>query len=92
MYVRCELALNSSHLFLIGGMRLNAFIIHDILRLNIDYMIHEDFGYYSYPEHYRFGDVMLLCSHDLTKGVLLELKGKGCRQYENFLLAQHRTD
>lgn len=66
-------------------------IIHDILRLNIDYMIHEDFGYYSYPEHYRFGDVMVLCSHDLTKGVLLELKGKGCRQYENFLLAQHRS-
>lgn len=68
-----------------------AFVIHDILRLNIDYMIHEDFGYYSYPEHYRFGDVMVLCSHDLTKGVLLELKGKGCRQYENFLLAQHRS-
>lgn len=68
-----------------------AAIIHDILRLNIDYMIHEDFGYYSYPEHYRFGDVMILCSYDLSKGVLLELKGKGCRQYENFLLAQHRS-
>lgn len=66
-------------------------IIHDILRLNIDYMLHEDFGYYSYPEHYRFGDVMVLCSHDLEKGVLLELKGKGCRQYESFLLAQHRS-
>ncbi len=68
-----------------------ASIIHDILRLNMDYMIHEDFGYYSYPEHYRFGDVMVLCSHDLTKGVLLELKGKGCRQYESYLLAQHRS-
>lgn len=66
-------------------------IIHDILRLNIDYMIHEDFGYYSYPEHYRFGEVMVLASHDPAKGVLLELKGKGCRQYENFLLAQHRS-
>ena len=66
-------------------------VIHDILRLNIDYMIHEDFGYYSYPEHYRFGDLMVLCSHDLTKGVLLELKGKGCRQFESYLLAQHRS-
>ncbi|EGO8087651.1 XRE family transcriptional regulator [Enterococcus faecalis] len=66
-------------------------VIHDILRLNIDYMIHEDFGYYSYPEHYRFGDVMVLCSHALTKGVLLELKGKGCRQFESYLLAQHRS-
>ncbi|HBG5346138.1 TPA: replication initiation factor domain-containing protein [Clostridioides difficile] len=66
-------------------------IIEEILHLNIDYMIHEDFGYYSYPEHYRFGDIMVMASYDLTKGVLLELKGKGCRQYENFLLAQHRS-
>lgn len=66
-------------------------IIEEILHLNIDYMIHEDFGYYSYPEHYRFGDIMVMASYDITKGVLLELKGKGCRQYENFLLAQHRS-
>lgn len=66
-------------------------IVGEVLRLNIDYMIHEDFGYYSYPEHYRFGDIMVMASQDLTKGVLLELKGKGCRQYENFLLAQHRS-
>lgn len=66
-------------------------IIEEILHLNIDYMIHEDFGYYSYPEHYRFGDIMVMVSYDITKGVLLELKGKGCRQYENFLLAQHRS-
>lgn len=66
-------------------------IVGKVLRLNIEYMIHEDFGYYSYPEHYRFGDIMVMASQDLTKGVLLELKGKGCRQYENFLLAQHRS-
>lgn len=66
-------------------------IVGEVLRLNMDYMIHEDFGYYSYPEHYRFGDIMILVSQDLSKGVLLELKGKGCRQYENFLLAQHRS-
>lgn len=66
-------------------------VVEEILHLNLDYMIHEDFGYYSYPEHYRFGDIMVLVSFDLTKGILLELKGKGCRQYENFLLAQHRS-
>jgi len=66
-------------------------VVEEILHLNLDYMIHEDFGYYSYPEHYRFGDIMVLSSFDLTKGILLELKGKGCRQYENFLLAQHRS-
>ncbi|WP_446499797.1 MobT family relaxase [Listeria innocua] len=66
-------------------------VVEEILHLKLDYMIHEDFGYYSYPEHYRFGDIMVLASVDLTKGILLELKGKGCRQYENFLLAQHRS-
>lgn len=66
-------------------------IIGEVLHLNMDYMVHEDFGYYSYPEHYRFGDIMVMASSDLKKGVLLELKGKGCRQYENFLLAQHRN-
>lgn len=68
-----------------------AHIIQDVLHLNIDYMIHEDFGYYSYQEHYRFGDIMVMASLDLSKGILLELKGKGCRQFENFLLAQHRS-
>ncbi|WP_119908521.1 hypothetical protein [Carnobacterium divergens] len=62
-----------------------------ILRLNLDYMIHEDFGYYSYPEHYHFGDIMILSSYDAVKGVLLELKRKGCRQFESCLLAQHRS-
>ncbi|MGO3789944.1 MobT family relaxase [Enterococcus faecium] len=67
------------------------YVVEELLHLNLDYMIHEDFGYYSYTEHYRFGDIMVLASPDLTKGILLELKGKGCRQYENFLLAQHRS-
>ncbi|MDU5408455.1 MAG: replication initiation factor domain-containing protein, partial [Streptococcus agalactiae] len=35
--------------------------------------------------------IVVLVSHDVSKGVLLELKGKGCRQFENFLLAQHRS-
>lgn len=48
-------------------------IIGEVLRLNMDYMLHEDFGYYSYPEHYRFGDIVVLVSHDVSKGVLLEL-------------------
>ncbi|WYJ86800.1 phage replication initiation protein [Enterococcus sp. 12C11_DIV0727] len=66
-------------------------VIQEILRLNIDYMVHEDYAYYSYQDHYHFGDIMVMHSVDLSKGVLLELKGKGCRQFENFLLAQHRS-
>ena len=66
-------------------------IIGEVLRLNINYMMHEDYGFYSYSEHYHFGDIMVMVSLDISKGVLLELKGRGCRQFENFLLAQKRS-
>lgn len=54
-------------------------------------MLHEDFAFYGYQEHFRFGDIVVMISYDITKGTLLELKGKGCRQFESFLLAQHRS-
>ena len=66
-------------------------IIKDILQLNIQYMIYEDFGHYSYTEHYYIGDIFVFTSSDEEKGVLLELKGKGCRQFESYLLAQERS-
>lgn len=66
-------------------------VIENILRLKMKYMLHEDYAFYSYEEQYIFGDIAVMVSHDIEKGVLLEMKGKGCRQFENFLLAQHRT-
>ena len=66
-------------------------VIKDILKLNIDYMLHEDYGHYKYTEHYYLGDVFVYTSQDEEKGTLLELKGKGCRQFESFLLAQERS-
>ena len=66
-------------------------VIEDILQLKLDVMIHEDYGFYSYAEHYVLGDVFVLASPDKEKGTLLELKGKGCRQMESYLLAQHRS-
>lgn len=66
-------------------------VIKDILRLNIDYMLYEDYGHYSYTGHYYIGDVFVYTSEELEKGVLLELKGKGCRQFESYLLAQERS-
>ena len=50
--------------------------IRDILKLNIDYMLHEDYGHYKYTEHYYLGDVFVYTSQDEEKGTLLELKGK----------------
>lgn len=66
-------------------------VVHNILKLNMNYMLHEDFGFYSYTEHYYLGDIFILTSPDPGKGVLLELKGKGCRQMESYLLAQERS-
>ena len=66
-------------------------IVEDILKIRLDVMIHEDFGFYSYSEDYVLGDVFVLTSPDEEKGTLLELKGKGCRQMESYLLAQHRS-
>lgn len=66
-------------------------VVENILKLKFDFMIHEDFGFYSYSEHYRMGDIFILLSPEKEKGTLLELKGQGCRQFECFLLAQHRS-
>ena len=66
-------------------------IIEDVLKLNMKFLLHEDFGFYSYTEHYYIGDIFVLTSQDEEKGTLLELKGKGCRQMESYLLAQERS-
>lgn len=67
------------------------YVVNEILKLKLEYMIHEDYGFYSYSEHYVIGNIFVLVSQDIEKGVLIELKGQVCRQYENFLLAQHRS-
>lgn len=66
-------------------------IVEDMLRLKLPYFIHEDYGFYSYTEHYYLGDIFVLVSPELEKGVLLELNGRGCRQFESYLLAQERS-
>lgn len=66
-------------------------IVEDVLRLKLSYMLHEDYGFYSYAEQYYLGDIFVLVSPEAEKGVLLELKGRGCRQFESYLLAQERS-
>ncbi|WP_274661721.1 MobT family relaxase [Enterococcus lactis] len=66
-------------------------VIENILKLKMKYMLHEDYAFYSYEEQFIFGDIVVMVSHDIEKGVLLEMKGQGCRQFEHFLLAQRRT-
>lgn len=66
-------------------------VIENILKLKMKVMLHEDYAFYSYEEQYIFGEIAIMVSHELEKGILVEMKGQGCRQFENFLFAQQRT-
>lgn len=66
-------------------------IIEKILRLKFSYMLNEEYAFYGYQEQFIMGDIVVMFSNDEEKGVLLELKGRGCRQFESFLLAQSRS-
>lgn len=66
-------------------------IIRDVLQLKPDYMFLEDYGKYGYESQYVLGDINIMCSTNEQLGVLLELKGRGCRQMESYLLAQERS-
>ena len=66
-------------------------IIRDVLQLKADYMLYEDYGKYGYESKYILGDINIMCSMQEHLGVLLELKGRGCRQMESYLLAQERS-
>ncbi len=66
-------------------------IIRDVLQLKPDYMLYEDYGKYGYESKYVLGDINIMCSMQEHLGVLLELKGKGCRQMESYLFAQERS-
>ena len=66
-------------------------IIREVLQLKADYMLYEDFGKYGYESKYVLGDINIMCSMQEHLGVLLELKGRGCRQMESYLLAQERS-
>lgn len=65
-------------------------IICNVLKLNINYMIHEDYAHNGYEERFRFGDIEISISSNISLGVLLEMKGSGCRHFEGVLEAQNR--
>ena len=66
-------------------------VIEKLLRIRQDFMYLEEWGHYGYAGKYLIGDVVVMFSPDIKKGVLLELKGKGCRQFEQYLQAQGRN-
>lgn len=63
-------------------------IIKNVLAMKIEYFIHEDYGLFGYEELYSYGEIIVTASKDASMGVLLELKGMGCRHLEHVLQAR----
>lgn len=66
------------------------YVLEDILHIRAGHMLHEEHGFYGYSDQYILGDISVMTSPDSKKGILLELKGRGCRQFERYLAAQGR--
>lgn len=66
-------------------------VLEEILRIRMEHFLYLDWGYYGYSGQYIFGDITVMVSPKKENGVLIELKGKGCRQFERILEAQKRT-
>lgn len=65
-------------------------VIESFMQLRFSNMVHEK-GFFGYNDLYRYGNIMVLASPgDGSKRVLIELRGKGCREFENVLFAQSR--
>ena len=63
-------------------------IIKNVLAMKSKYFIHEDYGMFGYEEQYIYGDISVNASKDSSMGVLLELRGMGCRNLEYVLQAR----
>lgn len=67
-------------------------IIEGILKIKMKYLIYEDYAFYGYIAKYVFSNIQVMISpEEDPKGTLIELKGRGCREFESLLIAQGRT-
>ena len=66
-------------------------VVNDVIGISIKYMGSDGYAFYGYAAQYTLGDITVMTAGDAGKGVLLELKGRGCRQFETYLQAQKRT-
>ncbi len=67
-------------------------IIENVLKIRMECFTYENRAFYGYEGTYTCGNIVLMNAPNIDNyGVLLELKGKGCRQFEGMLDAQGRT-
>src|SRR5699024_5408789 len=60
-------------------------VIEEILKLKMEYMIHEDYAFYSYMEQYVFGDIVVMVWLDEIERCLVDMKVKGCCRFEYYI-------
>ena len=71
-YVRVRIPTNDIH-----------FAVKDILLMEFEKFVEYPTGMYGYVKLYRYGDIWILNSKKGDdRGVLIQLAGKGCRNYE----------
>ena len=66
-------------------------VIENVLGIQAKYMVLQGHALYSYSWQFVLGDITVMFSDDEKLGTLMELHGKGCRQFEAYLDAQNRT-
>lgn len=58
-------------------------IIEKVLRMSSDHFLHEDRGFYHYSAMYHFSEIFVYYHpQNIDMGVMIELRGQGCREYE----------
>lgn len=61
-------------------------VLTDILLIPLDKFTLNDWGINKYKRHYACSEIKIYFNEDRhSMGVFIELKGQGCRQYEEFL-------
>lgn len=67
------------------------YVLDKILNIPLKYVISEDGGMYGYSYRFMHGNILVMSSAEEQKGVLLELRGRGCREFECYLREQQRS-
>ncbi|MBT2652766.1 replication initiation factor domain-containing protein [Oceanobacillus sp. ISL-73] len=67
-------------------------ILNKVVHIKKEFMQHKESGFYGYVGTYQLDNIKVFYSHGLdNRGILVEMSGKGCRQFESFLEARKKT-
>lgn len=67
------------------------YVIEDVLWLRMRHIEQKPCSFYGYTSMFYHGDMAVLLSPYEERGILLELRGKGCTQFGNLLNGQGRN-